>query len=253
MSILNNYMSIDSQMNETSVNLPGNGWYAPHKAMADRIVAGILLAVTAPLIGLLVLLVRANSPGPGIFKQVRLGRGGRPFLIYKIRTMSHNCERLTGPLWAKANDVRVTSLGRILRRSHLDELPQLWNVLRGEMSLVGPRPERPEFVKDLVPVIANYADRMAIVPGITGLAQVQLPPDERVDDVLLKVRCDLCYVREMSPLLDLKIMIGTALKLMGVSFERTRRILELPGCDLPGPAVAVPRPEPASIAQLQSA
>src|SRR5206468_10815773 len=138
----------------------------------------------------LMLLVRATSRGPAIFKQVRLGRGGRPYALYKIRSMAHDCERLTGPRWATAKDPRVTPLGRFLRRSHLDELPQLWNVIRGEMSLVGPRPERPEFVARLERQVPGYRERLGILPGITGLAQVQLPPDEDLDHVRRKVACD---------------------------------------------------------------
>ena len=105
--------------------------------------------LTSPIILLLLILVKATSRGPAIFRQVRLGQDGRPYLLYKIRSMADDCERTTGPSWSTARDPRVNRFGRFLRRSHLDELPQLWNVIRGEMSLVGPRPERPEFVAKL--------------------------------------------------------------------------------------------------------
>jgi len=148
--------------------------------------------------------------------------------------MQHDCERLTDPRWAtKAGDSRVTPVGEFLRLSHLDELPQLWNVIRGDMSLVGPRPERPEFVAQLRREIHGYEGRMRDRPGITGLAQVRLPSDERVDDIRRKVRYDLLYIESLSAHLDLKILVGTAFKLAGVPFQRTGQILDLP--QAPGP------------------
>ena len=205
-------------------------WYPACKEGADRIVAAFMLVVFAPLIIVLMALVKVTSRGPAIYKQLRLGRHGKPYYIYKLRSMRNDCEKATGPKWAsKKGDARVTPLGRFLRRSHLDELPQLWNVLRGEMSLVGPRPERPEFVAKLELVIPDYHERMNVHPGITGLAQVQLPADEDVEDVRRKVRCDLCYIRHLGPWLDLKIMIGTVMKLAGVPLSLTGQILVLPG------------------------
>ena len=204
-------------------------WYPPLKATADTLFAAVLLMLTGPLILVLMVLVRLNSAGPGLYGQVRLGRGGRRYRIYKIRTMAHDCERDTGPRWSTPGDPRVTALGRWLRRTHLDELPQLWNVLRGEMSLVGPRPERPEFVAQLERVIPDYGARLAVRPGITGLAQVQLPPDEDLEGVRRKVACDAVYVASMSPWLDARIVLGTAMKLSGVPFAMTRRLLRLPG------------------------
>jgi len=204
-------------------------WYPPCKVAVETVIACCLAVVSAPLILLLCLLVRLTSNGPGIYGQVRVGRHGKPYRIYKIRTMAHDCERVSGPKWSTAGDPRVTALGRWLRLTHLDELPQLWNVLRGEMSLVGPRPERPEFVKQLEPVVRNYGTRLTVRPGITGLAQVQLPPDEDLDGVRRKVACDEVYVRSMSPWLDLRIVLGTALKVAGMPFEVTSRLLVLPG------------------------
>ncbi len=225
-----------------------------YKAAAEIVIASVLLLLTAPLMILLIILVRATSRGPAIFKQVRLGRGGRPYHLYKIRTMAHDCERLTGPQWSTAKDPRVTRLGRFLRRSHLDELPQLWNVIRRDMSLVGPRPERPEFVAKLEREIPDYRERLSIQPGITGLAQIQLPPDEGMDDVRRKVACDICYIEQMSPILDLKILLGTALKVMGSSFEMTRRVLNLPGVAGPDASRdARDAAEPSLITQLQPA
>ncbi len=222
---------------ETSSNLGAatsqGPWNDHCKAAADTAVAFLFLLVAAPLIGILMALVKATSRGPAIYKQLRLGRGGQPYYILKLRTMAHDCERLTGPQWSKSKDPRVTRFGRFLRRSHLDELPQLWNVIQGDMSLVGPRPERPEFVTKLQREIPNYRMRMAIRPGITGLAQVQLPPDESTDDVRRKVQCDLCYVRQMGAWLDFKILMATVFKVMGVPFDTIRAVLNLPGLDRP--------------------
>jgi lipopolysaccharide/colanic/teichoic acid biosynthesis glycosyltransferase len=216
---------------EEAIPSGDNAWFLPCKAAADVVIASMLLVLFAPLVLVLLLLVKVTSRGPAIFKQVRLGFGGRPYHLYKIRTMAHDCERLTGPQWATPKDPRVTGLGRFLRRSHLDELPQLWNVIRRDMSLVGPRPERPEFVTKLEREIPGYSERMNVQPGITGLAQIQLPPDEDVDDVRRKLACDLRYIKQMGPLLDLKILIGTAFKVMGFSFEAIRQALHLPRVD----------------------
>ena len=240
-----------------SASEPGTAeldWFLPWKATADVIIASALLLLTLPLILCAMLVVKATSPGPALYRQVRLGRGGRAFVLYKLRSMAHDCERLTGPQWSSGRDPRVNAVGRFLRRSHLDELPQFWNVIRREMSLVGPRPERPEFVAKLERQVPNYRDRMDVLPGITGLAQVQLPPDEDVDDVRRKVACDLCYIREMGPSLDLKILVGTLLKVAGLSYETNRRVLDLPGVegleDADGQAGYA---EPGPIAQAQSA
>jgi lipopolysaccharide/colanic/teichoic acid biosynthesis glycosyltransferase len=204
------------------------GLYGRVKAVADLAIAVAMLAVSLPLLLVLMALVKLTSRGPAIYSQYRLGQRGRPYRIYKIRTMHHDCERTTGPQWSVGNDPRVTPLGRFLRRSHLDELPQLWNVIMGDMSLVGPRPERPEFVGKLVMVLPGYNNRMLVRPGITGLAQVQLPPDTDLESVRLKLECDLCYLRQMGPGLDLKILLATVLKLLGSPYATTRSLLSLP-------------------------
>ena len=206
-----------------------SGWGELYKEIADPFIAALLFVALAPVILLLIVLVRATSRGPAIYKQIRLGRDGRPYLIYKIRTMTHDCERLTGPQWSTARDPRVTAVGRFLRRTHLDELPQIWNVMRGEMGLVGPRPERPEFVAKLEREIPGYRERLRVRPGITGLAQVQLPPDEEIEDVRRKVTCDLCYIQRKSPWLDLRILMATTMKVAGFPLDLTRQLLILPG------------------------
>jgi len=157
-----------------------------------------------------------------------VGLGGRPSRIYKIRTMYHNCEKVSGARWATEGDPCITPVGRFLRRTHLDELPQLWNVLRGEMSLVGPRPERPEFLPQLEQVLPNYRARLLVRPGITGLAQVQLPADSGIESVRRKLAYDLYYVREAGPWLDLRILLGTAFKMFGVSFPALRKLFLIP-------------------------
>jgi lipopolysaccharide/colanic/teichoic acid biosynthesis glycosyltransferase len=206
-------------------------WYSKSKALADVVTAALLLFLTWPVIGLFLVLVKLTSRGSPLYEQWRLGLQGQPYKIYKIRTMLHDCERLTGPRWATADDPRVTPLGRFLRRSHLDELPQLWNVVRGEMSLIGPRPERPEIVPLLEEEIPRYRERLAVRPGITGLAQVQLPADEDLTGVRRKVAYDLTYIRNLGPWLDLRILLATVLKVAGVPLHVTREILGLSRVD----------------------
>jgi lipopolysaccharide/colanic/teichoic acid biosynthesis glycosyltransferase len=198
------------------------------KVAVEFIIALGLLVVTLPIMALAVLLVKLTSAGPGIYSQARLGRHGRPYRIYKIRTMIHNCEHLTGPQWSTPGDWRITKVGRFLRRTHLDELPQLWNVLRGDMSLVGPRPERPEFAIHLEEVIPLYRSRLVVRPGVTGLAQVQLPADTDLESVRTKLAYDLYYVQNLNPWLDFKIIVSTAFKVLGVSFATMRRRFRLP-------------------------
>jgi lipopolysaccharide/colanic/teichoic acid biosynthesis glycosyltransferase len=213
----------------------GAAGYAQVKPVVDVALAAVLSLVSLPVVLLVMVLVKLTSRGPAIYSQTRVGMGGRPFVIYKIRTMSHDCERLTGPRWSVGKDPRVTAVGRVLRRLHLDELPQLWNVMRGEMSLVGPRPERPEFVAQLERVIPVYRDRLAIRPGVTGLAQIQLPADEDVAGVRRKVAYDLAYIRQAGPWLDLRILAGTLLKVAHFPPAWTRSLMCLPSgeCDTP--------------------
>src|SRR5438552_3957175 len=173
------------------------------KVAMDWTLSLALLILAAPLVLLAALAVKLTSRGPIFYSQTRLGRGGQPYTIYKIRTMLHNCESKSGACWSTAGDPRITLVGRFLRRTHVDELPQLWNVLRGEMSLVGPRPERPEFVTTLEVVIPHYRARLAVRPGITGLGQVQLPADTDLTSVRRKLAYDLYYVRQLSLWLDL--------------------------------------------------
>ena len=186
------------------------------KTAADCALAAAILVPALPLILLSVALVRLSSRGPAIYTQARVGRGGKVFTLYKIRTMYHDCERLTGPTWCKPGDARITPVGRVLRKLHLDELPQLFNVLKGEMSLVGPRPERPEIVKRLREAVVGYDRRHAVKPGITGFAQIHLPPDSCIRSVRNKLVYDLFYVRFRSWRMELYILFATGLKMFGL-------------------------------------
>jgi lipopolysaccharide/colanic/teichoic acid biosynthesis glycosyltransferase len=190
------------------------------KTALDYSLAAILLVLTAPLVAACAVLVRLTSRGPAFYSQQRVGQFGRVFTIYKLRTMYHQCERLTGPKWSVPGDPRVTPVGRVLRACHVDELPQLINVLRGQMSLIGPRPERPEIAAQLARSIEDYNARSAVLPGITGHAQVHLPPDTSVADVRDKVRLDRYYLGRLSVWFDLVTLARTGLKVVGL--YRTR-------------------------------
>jgi lipopolysaccharide/colanic/teichoic acid biosynthesis glycosyltransferase len=207
---------------------PG-GRYAAVKGVVELAAALVLLVPAAPLILLAGLLIKLTSRGPVFYAQTRLGRRGRPYAMYKLRTMAHDCEKLSGPCWSAEGDPRVTPVGRFLRRTHLDELPQLWNVVRGDMGLVGPRPERPEFVGALERAVPRYRERMLVKPGVTGLAQVQLPADTDLASVRRKLAYDLYYIHKMSAWLDLRILLGTALKVVGVPFDLLGKLARMPG------------------------
>jgi lipopolysaccharide/colanic/teichoic acid biosynthesis glycosyltransferase len=186
------------------------------KRTFDYTLATALLLLAAPLIAVCAILVRLTSRGPAFYSQERIGQFGRVFTIYKLRTMYHNCERLTGPTWSVPGDPRVTPVGRLLRALHVDELPQLVNVLWGQMSLIGPRPERPEIAAQLAKAIEDYNARSAVLPGITGHAQVHLPPDTSVADVRDKVRLDRFYLGRMTMWFDLVTLARTGLKVIGL-------------------------------------
>lgn len=196
-----------------------DGWYRDAKNIIEFSIALALFLLALPVIAGLALLVKLTSRGPAFYSQVRLGKNSRPFRIWKLRTMKVNAETGTGAVWAKPGDTRITWIGRILRRTHLDELPQLWNVLRGEMSLVGPRPERPEFVPSLEKAIPLYRERLLVRPGVTGLAQVQLPADTDLSSVRSKIAYDLFYIRTFGLWLDVRLMLSTGLHMFGVPYR----------------------------------
>ncbi|TWT54681.1 UDP-N-acetylgalactosamine-undecaprenyl-phosphate N-acetylgalactosaminephosphotransferase [Rubripirellula amarantea] len=197
------------------------------KYVLDRLSGTVLLIATSPLVLLLILLVKVTSRGPGLYRQERVGLNGSHFHILKLRSMRIDAEKGGKAVWCVKNDPRVTPLGRLLRKLHLDELPQLVNVARGEMSLVGPRPERPVICKELARQIPNYFNRNCVRPGVTGLAQINLPPDETVDDVRRKQILDLQYIEEVDSWLDLRILFATALRMFGVRGETVTRWMRL--------------------------
>ncbi|MCC7235765.1 MAG: sugar transferase [Bryobacterales bacterium] len=169
--------------------------------------AGVL--ITLPVMVLAAILVKLTSPGPALYQQRRVGLNGRIFTIYKFRSMRADAEAKTGAVWAVRNDPRVTTLGRFLRKSRIDELPQLFNVLRGEMSIVGPRPERPEFVATLSEQIPFYRQRHVVRPGITGWAQINHKYGDTIEDTVKKLEYDLYYIKSLSPGLDFLVMFHT--------------------------------------------
>jgi lipopolysaccharide/colanic/teichoic acid biosynthesis glycosyltransferase len=180
----------------------------------DVTVGLIWLIIAAPIIAVAALLIRLTSAGPAFYTQIRMGTGARPFRMYKLRTMIVESEVKTGATWAAPDDPRITYVGKFLRLSHLDELPQLWNVLRGDMSLIGPRPERPEFLPELERAHPTYRDRLLVRPGLTGLAQVQFSADTDLQSVGRKLAYDRYYVQRVSLGLDLRILFCTAIFLL---------------------------------------
>jgi sugar transferase (PEP-CTERM system associated) len=168
-----------------------------------------LLLCFAPLLPFIILAIKLTSPGPVLFSQNRVGKNGHIFKVYKFRTMRQDAEAKTGAVWAQQNDPRITRVGRFLRKTRLDEIPQLWNVLKGDMGFVGPRPERPEFVQWLVEAIPYYNLRHIIRPGLTGWAQVKYQYGASLEETQQKLSYDLYYIKHISLMLDLMIIFGT--------------------------------------------
>jgi len=183
--------------------------YAFAKRIFDVIASTIGFILLSPIMLIVALLVKLTSKGPSLYSQTRVGKNGKLFKIYKFRTMVIDAEKDTGPVWAAADDNRLTPIGYFLRKSHLDELPQFVNIFKGEMSLIGPRPERPVFVKEFKQIIPDYEKRLAVKPGITGLAQVWHRYDETIDDVKKKLKYDLLYIRKLNVWSDLRIFFRT--------------------------------------------
>ncbi len=180
------------------------------KRTADLVLAALGLLMALPVMLVVSAAIKLTSPGPVLYHQPRVGQNGRVFPVHKFRSMRPDAEAKTGPVWAAAGrDPRVTPVGRILRRSRLDELPQLWNVLVGDMSFVGPRPERPEFVENLTRQIPFYGQRHVVKPGLTGWAQVRYTYGASVEDAMEKLQYDLFYIKNLSLALDLYIVLET--------------------------------------------
>jgi lipopolysaccharide/colanic/teichoic acid biosynthesis glycosyltransferase len=199
--------------------------YCQRKSVPNRVAALLLLIPGGAMMLWLIVLIRLTSKGPAIYRQLRVGKHGKTFTMYKLRTMYDGAEAGTGPVWTVYGDRRITLVGRFLRRFHLDELPQLINVIRGEMDLVGPRPERPEFAGVLAQQIPGYLQRLAVRPGITGLAQINLWPDETLDCVRRKLALDLEYLETANLSMDLRVLLCTLLRMFGVAGDRATRLM----------------------------
>jgi lipopolysaccharide/colanic/teichoic acid biosynthesis glycosyltransferase len=191
------------------------GSYMIAKRGFDIMIAIIFGILTLPLMAAIALTIWRESGRPILLSQVRVGLRGEQFVIHKFRSMRPDAEAEGLPRWASPGDDRVTTVGRFLRRTRLDELPQLWDVLRGQMSVIGPRPERPEFVERLARELPLYRARALVPPGITGWAQVQYPYAGSLEENLAKLEYDLYYIRHLGPQLDARIIFRTALTLLG--------------------------------------
>ncbi|MFY9139350.1 MAG: sugar transferase, partial [Thermacetogeniaceae bacterium] len=192
---------------------PSNGVVAV-KRVIDIVLSALGLIILSPLMIIVALAIKATSPDPVFYLQERVGQGEKPFMLYKFRTMINNAEARTGPVLASDDDPRITPIGKFLRATRIDEIPQLWNVLKGDMSLVGPRPERPFFIEKFKKEIPGYEYRHLVKPGITGLAQIAGKYSTTADD---KLRYDLMYIGNLSLLQDIKILVQTVPVVMNSS------------------------------------
>jgi lipopolysaccharide/colanic/teichoic acid biosynthesis glycosyltransferase len=184
-------------------------WNELSKRLVDVVLASVILVLTWPLMLATAIAVRMDSPGPILFSQERVGRDGRRFTLLKFRSMRADAEKMTGPVWATADDPRITRSGRFIRKTRLDELPQLFNVIAGHMSLVGPRPEREHFVDDLAKKIPYFRQRHIVKPGLTGWAQINYRYGNTHEDAVQKLQYDLFYIKNQSLLFDLSILFNT--------------------------------------------
>jgi lipopolysaccharide/colanic/teichoic acid biosynthesis glycosyltransferase len=183
------------------------------KEVFDILLGGLAFIASLPMFLICAAVIKLTSRGPVLFTQVRAGKGGRPFVMYKFRTMYRDAEKLSGATWAAENDPRIIPACRWMRRSHMDELPQLLNVLKGEMSLIGPRPERPEILEELRKHYPNVDQRLEVKPGITGLAQIRNGYDSSVEQFRYKLAADLEYISKQSWRQEMRILLGTFAKL----------------------------------------
>ena len=184
-------------------------WEKKAKRLMDIAVSLLILIVSIPVIIITAIAIKLESKGPIIFKQERIGLNGKPFNVYKFRSMVNDAEKKSGPVWSSKNDPRITKVGKIIRKIRVDEIPQMYNVLKGEMSLVGPRPERKYFIEQLSKEIPLYKRRLKVRPGVTGWAQVKHKYDETIEDVKTKLNYDLFYIENISIRMDLKILFRT--------------------------------------------
>lgn len=179
------------------------------KRLSDFIFSIILLVLLLPFLLLVTFIIKLESKGPALFSQERVGENGEPFILYKFRSMRSDAEKLSGPVWAEEDDPRVTKVGKLIRKLRIDELPQLWNVFRGEMSFVGPRPERKFFIDQLLKSVPYYNERFSVKPGVTGWAQIKYPYGSTEKDALEKLKYDLYYIKNLSFAFDLTIIFHT--------------------------------------------
>lgn len=183
--------------------------YDPFKAIIDLLGALVLIIVLSPLMIFVAMLIFLFYGSPIIFRQERLTRDGQIFVIYKFRSMTNDAEQISGAVWASKSDPRITPFGRILRFTRIDELPQIFNVLRGEMSLIGPRPERPEITEEIAKVVPSFKKRLAVKAGITGLAQIQTGYASSLESSKRKAAFDILYIKHRSLWLDFMIVVKT--------------------------------------------
>ena len=221
-------IQIDSEVSPSSIDLealrPRVSKYFRIKWYVDLAVTIATLPIIGSIILFFMLLVKLTSKGPVIYTQIRCSKDGKPFKMYKIRSMVVDAEAGKGAVWAKGmKDPRITTVGRIMRKLHIDELPQIYNVWKGEMNVIGPRPERPEFIAKLSEDVPGYEYRMLVLPGMTGLAQLNLPADSGMEDVHKKLILDFEYIERASFFYDMRILAGTAFK-----FVRTKYFDRLP-------------------------
>jgi lipopolysaccharide/colanic/teichoic acid biosynthesis glycosyltransferase len=202
----------------------------PVKRLLDVTVAAVGLICTAPIMLVLALFIR-RTPGPVLYHQTRLGEAGRRFTIHKLRSMGITAERPGEAVYAQQDDPRVTGVGRFMRRTHLDELPQLWNVLRGDMSLVGPRPERPEFVAMLEGEVPYWSRRLLVRPGMTGWAQVRCGYATDCASSAEKLSYDFWYMRHSNLAVDLAVCVRTLVQMFEILDPRARRLRRAPTGD----------------------
>lgn len=179
------------------------------KRTIDLILSFVMLVVLSPVVLIMAFIIKIDSKGPVLFSQERVGQDKRPYMVHKFRSMRSDAEKNTGPVWAKENDDRITRVGHFIRKWRIDEIPQLWNVFIGEMSFVGPRPERDHFVKELETCIPYYRERFSVKPGLTGWAQVSYSYGASVEDAIEKLNYELFYIKNMSILMDLMIVART--------------------------------------------
>ncbi len=189
-------------------------WEMKMKRVIDYSFGILIFLITLPITALTAVAIKIESKGPIFYKQERSGLNGKPFKVYKFRSMVQDAEKGTGPVWSVKGDPRITKVGKFIRKVRIDEIPQIINILRGEMSLVGPRPERPFFVEQLSKEIPLYKRRLAVRPGLTGWAQVKHKYDESIEDVKMKLKYDLFYIENMSLRMDLKIIFRTVFVVM---------------------------------------